>query len=137
MPSLLGNGTTIALTSPSVTIGSVVSIQQGGQSVEPIEDDHLGATGDHEFIYGKLRMNGPEVIVAIFDPDDVPVASPTPSTITLTYPPKTGQTNGATKAGTGALIRCDPQSIENDQRLLCEIELHWDGKTGPTRADGS
>jgi len=137
MPSLLGNGTTIALTAPAVTIGAIISIQPGGQSIEAIDDDSLAVTGDHEFIFGKLRMNGPEILTGIFDPDDVPIASPTPSTITLTYPPKSGQTNGATKAGTGALVRVDPSPIENDVRLLVEIELHWDGKTGPTRTDGA
>ena len=137
MPSLLGNGTTIAFTSPTVTVGAVTQIQQGNQSIAAIEDDSLAVTGDHEFIFGKLRMNGPERLTAIFDPDEVPVTSPTPSTCTLTYPPKTGQTNGATKAGTAAIIDVQPSPIENDARLLVEFEVHWDGKTGPTRTDGS
>lgn len=135
--SLLGNGTTFVISSPSVTIGSVVSIQPGEQSIAEIDDDSLAVSGDSELIFGKLRKNGSVELTCIFDPDEVPVVSPTPSTGTLTYPPKSGQTNGATRAGTGAVTSVAESPIENDTRLLVTIRFTWDGKTGPTRTDGS
>jgi hypothetical protein len=136
MASLLGNGTTFAITTPSVAIGAVVNITPGNRAVASIDDDSLAVTGDHELIPGLLKSNGPDTLTCIFDPDDVPEPG-TVATGTLTYPPKTGQTNGATKAGTGFIMDVQEQAIENDTRVLVQFQWQFDGKTGPSRADGS
>jgi hypothetical protein len=132
--SLLGNAATFALSSGSV--GLIVSIDPEEETIEAIPDDDLSITGNHQKKPGLLTMIGEMQLVCVFNPDSVP-AKGTVVTGTLTYAPRTGQTNGAVRAGTGFVVKRKVQSIENDTRVLINIAFQFDGKTGPTYTAGT
>jgi hypothetical protein len=132
--SLLGNGTTIVLSTGA--IGLVVSIRPEKESLPVIPDDDLSVTGNHQCIPGKLTTIGDTQLVAVFNPDSVP-AKGTVVTFTQTYAPRTGQTSGAVRAGTGFIFEREVQEIANDTRVLINLSFQFDGKTGPTYASGT
>lgn len=132
--SLLGNGTTLTFSSGGV--GYIVSIDPEEESIVAIPDDAINTTNTHQVIPGKLTTVGEMSGVSIFNPDDVP-ALKTVVNATLTYVPRTGQTNGAVRAGSGFLTKRKVTSIENDVRVLLNWSFQWDGKTGPSYTAGS
>jgi len=134
--SILGNGTTFVLTSPAGSVGLIVSLDPEEESIVDVPDDSLATTGEHELIPGKLTAITPMKGVSVFDPDAVP-AKGAVVTGTVTYPVRTGQTVGGTRAGTGYINRRKVTAIENDTRVLVEWDFQWDGKTGPAYTSGS
>lgn len=132
--SLLGNGTTLTLSSGSV--GTVISIDPEEESIVSVPDDDLSTATNHKKLPGKLTEIGEMNIVAVFNPDAVP-ALKTISTATLTYQPRTGQTTGAVRAGTGYISKRKVTSIENDTRVMINLSFQFDGGTGPTYTAGS
>ena len=132
--SLLGNGTTLGFSAGGV--GTVVSIEPEEESIVAVPDDSLATTTSHQVLPGKLTTIGEMSGVSVFNPDDVP-ALKTVVTATLTYPPRTGQTVGAVRAGTGFLTKRKTTAIENDTRVLLEWSFQFDGKTGPSYTAGS
>jgi hypothetical protein len=133
---ILGNGTTFVLTSPSGTVGLIVSIDPEEESITDVPDDNLATVDVHELIPGKLTSITPMKLVCVFDPDSVPPTK-TLYTGTVTYPVRTGQTVPGTRFGTGYINRRKVTSIENDTRVLVELDFQWDGKTGPSYTPGS
>lgn len=132
--SLIPNGTTFTFSAGGV--GTVVSITPEEESIATIPDDNLATAGHHEVLPGKLitvtEMSG----VSVFNPDDVPALGAI-VTATLTYPPRTGQTNGAVRAGTGFLTKRQVTEIENDTRVLLNWSFQFNGKTDPTYTAGT
>jgi len=135
--SLLGGGTTFAFSSGGV--GTIVSMDPEEESIAAVDDTSL-ATSAAQFaaqaIPGKRRETSEMSGVSVFDPDTVPALG-TVVTGTLTYLPRTGQTVGAVRAGTGFLTKRKVTSIENDARILLNWSFQFDGKTGPTYTAGS
>ncbi len=132
--SLLGNGTTLVFSAGGV--GVVVSLDPEEESVASVPDDSLATVGHHEVIPGKLITAGEMSGVSVFNPDDVPALG-TVVTATLTYVPRTGQTVGAVRAGTGFLTKRKVTAIENDSRILLNWSFQFNGKTDPTYTAGS
>jgi hypothetical protein len=132
--SLLGNGTTFALSSGSV--GTIISISPEEESIVAVPDDDLSTSTNHQKKPGQLTEIGEMELVCVFNPDSVP-ALKTVVTGTLTFAPRTGQTNGAVRAGTGFIAKRKVQSIENDVRIVVNISFQFDGKTGPTYTAGT
>lgn len=124
--SLLGNGTTFVLSSGSV--GTIVDMDLPEEVIAIINDDSLATTNQHEVIGGKLAEIGQLTGTVVFNPDSMPPISRTPVTGTVTFQPRTGQTVGATLAGSGFVFRRKPTSVENEARILCEFGFQFDGK---------
>jgi hypothetical protein len=125
--SLLGNGTTFVLSAGSV--GTIVDMDLPEEVIAIINDDSLAVTTQHELIGGKLTEVGQMTGNVIFNPDSMPPISRTSVTGTITFQPRTGQTTGATLAGTGFVFRRKPTSVENESRIMCEFGFQFDGKT--------
>lgn len=133
--SLRGNGTTFVLSSGAV--GTIVDFEPGEESLAVIDDDGIAQTGAHQSIFGLRPKLGPDKLMAVFNPDALPTMDGTPLTGTLTFAPRTGQTVGATRAGTGAIISRKIGKLAIDERVLMEVSFQQDGKTGPTYTSGS
>lgn len=133
--SILGNGSTFALSSGSV--GIIISLDPPEETLTDVPDDALSTTGEHEMIPGLVKTIGVLTGVAIFDPDSPPPMAGAIVTGTLTYRPKAGQSNGATYAGTGYINRRKPTELALDTRVMVEFSFQFDGKTGPVYAPGS
>lgn len=135
MASLLGNGTTLVLSSGSV--GTIVSLDPPEETLEMVPDDVLTTTVDHELIPGKLKTIGPLTGMAVFNPSSMPPMAGAVVTATITFPLDVGQSVAATYAGTAFITRRKPSAIELDTRILLEFSLQFDGKTGPVYSAGS
>jgi len=144
--SIVGNGSMFSLSSGSV--GTIISITPGRESIEDIPDDYLAVADAHEVIPGLVVTYESMTILCIADIDDLAgstVGIPTPNppalgkvvTGTLTFRPQTGQTSGATLAGTGYVKERMVGELSTDTRVVIEYVWRWDGKTGPAYTAGS
>ena len=70
-------------------------------------------------------------------PDKPAPSTDVPSTWVITFPPKIGQTNGATITLTGCITSDDSGDKKQGDRSMSKAVLTPDGKTGPTFAVGS
>ncbi len=130
-----GTGSTIAFGTSSYSV-NVTNISISGEEVPVIDATHMGTTGYREKIFGDL-VEPPEVTVEIFyDPDEPPIVSGAVETITITFPPGTGQATGANIAGTGKIVSWD-NSIPLEDIMTGTYTVKFDGYTGPTYTDGS
>jgi hypothetical protein len=132
--SLLGNTTTFALSSGSV--GTILSMKPGKQSIAVIPDDGLATTSNHQVKPGLLTTYDMDELTVVFNPDSIPTKGSV-VTGTVTFAPRTGQTVGATKAGTGFVCGFEEQEIANDTRIVATVNWQFDGKTGPTYTAGT
>jgi hypothetical protein len=145
--SMYGNGATFTVTGTNATVGTIISIKPGAESVDDIPDDYLGVVDQHEMIPGLVVHQGKYRISAIFNPDTIAandVASPhvipalgIVSTGTLTFRARTGQTSGATLIGTGYLSNREVSELATDQRVTIDFDWQFDGKTGPAYTAGT
>jgi len=131
-----GTGATITC----VTSGFTARWRQIGaleESVAVLDDTPLSAVGHMEKVPGDLIDLGPMELEVFWDPD---VAGPTlgvPESMILTFPLKSGQTNGATRTGTGFFsARTSPVLNVNDRQIGTFV-VQMDGKTSPTVTPGS
>lgn len=144
--SLYGNGATFTLSAG--VVDTIISITPGRESITVIPDDYLGVVDAHEVIPGLVATYEPITINCIADIDTlasttVGVGATNPPALgkvvtgTLTFRPQTGQTTGATLAGTGFLVERQVSPLETDSRVTIEYVWQWDGKTGPAYTAGN
>lgn len=133
-----GNSSTIAFGSSSFS-ANVYLIGATEQTREPLEDTHLGVTGEKTYIADDLIEPGQFELEFEWDQSfgTFPPISAAAETITITYPLKSGEGTAATLAGTGFLISSSGPSVENGTIMRGSATVKWDGKTGPTYTAGS
>lgn len=96
-----------------------------------VDDTHLGITGSFmTSIPGDLQNIGEIEMEFQFNPNSQPTF--TVQTITLRFPVPSGQTNGATLAGTGFLTKWGDVELKTNELMVAKGSIKFDGKTGPT-----
>lgn len=132
---ITGNTATIVFGTSAWT-GSIVEIGGLAEDVPVLNKSTLSTSGQEEYGPGDLSTISPITIRAFADMDNMPPLK-TVETITITFQKKSGQTNGATLAGTGFInSRTGPTSV-NNQYCMLEFTVQFDGGTGPTYTDGT
>lgn len=130
-----GNGTSIAFTTGSGFIPSVVSVQIGERSIETLDVSHLGTTGDRDLIPGDLITNAPWTINFIADSTDSDKFTLTPGTVdtlTITLPEQVEAGNPPTIAATGIVTSVKWPDLANDEVQMGSFQFQPNGGTGPT-----
>jgi hypothetical protein len=110
----IGTGATLAYTGwPSY---SILSISPSGASRAAVPSSHLGTTGGQTFIAGDTYDPGEIEVECIMDNEDPntndPPITDAAATLTITFPTISGDTAGATMAGTS------PGRMRHDHLLL-------------------
>lgn len=137
-----GTGTTItfAFVAPNAALSFVGRYQQIGgltESLEVLDDTHLGSTVTKEYEVGDVRDLEP-FDATIFTDTDVSIPIGLKALITITYPPKSGQTNGARLSATGFISSRTGPDVQVNQHLMSNFSIQFDGKTTkPTITVGS
>lgn len=101
----VGTGATITLGTSTYDV-NIESISQGDSSVPIIDTTHLGTTGARTKIFGELIDWASIDVTAQLDTallDSMKTALGVSQSVTITFPPKSGETAGATAAFTGGI----------------------------------
>lgn len=142
MPGDTGNGATITFSVSGLTLG-VYSMKINGEEIPAIEDSLLTDTGYEKYIPGDLKKPMTIDVRYRFNPDvwaTLGYATPATRTndvVTVTFPPGSGQTNGATLAGTAFIVKNGEVELANNKIMEGNLTVHYDGITGPTKTAGS
>jgi hypothetical protein len=126
-----GNSATISFGTSTFT-ANYHSIGGLEETLDKIEDSHLGTSTRKTYIPGDLAEPGEIACEFEYDPDDQPPIGSAPETITITYPKPSGASAGATLAGTGFIISRKTPDLKNNELMVGEFTIAFDGKTGPT-----
>src|SRR5690606_32763226 len=102
MAADVGTGTTITFGTSSYA-AEITGVTINGEEVPVIDISHMGTTGTRAKMLGDLKENVTLDVQVNFDPDEPPPIGSS-ETITVTFPIPSGSTNGATRAGTGAIV---------------------------------
>jgi len=127
MAAQTGNGTTLVLATDG-TIGSIISMSGLSEDLPALDDTDLDTTSYMEMIPGDLMSLEPISVSVYWDGSSVPPTPGTVQTITIT------DSNSNTLSGTGFITNRSGPTHENNERLVGEITMQFDGKTGPTYA---
>jgi len=142
MSSIQGTGTTIsfAFAAPNQAtsfVGRYRQIGGLGRSVPVLDDTALSSVQYMEKIPGDL-MDLSALPCEIFSNPDVAVPVRLVGTITITFQPQVGQTNGATLTFSGFISEDDTGSVESNVTKMGTFSIQPDGKTTkPTWTPGS
>ena len=98
-----GTGTTIAFGTSTSFDAQVTGLKINGEEVPVIDVSHMGTTGTRSKMFGDLKENVTVDVDMHYDPSET-IPTGVSQTITLTFPIPSGSTNGATLAGTGAVV---------------------------------
>ena len=118
-----GNGTSITFGSSSWS-GQFTSVRRAGETRPAIDSTNLATTTARTFIAADLVDRGSLECDIQYDPDDPPPTNSVAETITLTFPVPSGQSNGATIAGTGFITDHDLDIPEGDI-MTGSITIKW------------
>ena len=99
----IGTGTTVAFATSTTFDAQVTGLKIGGEEVPVIDVSHMGTTGTRAKMFGDLKEAVTVDVDMHYDPSET-IPTGTSQTITITFPVPTGLTNGATLAGTGAIV---------------------------------
>lgn len=132
---ITGNTATIVFGTSAWT-GAIIEITGLPEEVPVLNKSTLSTSGDEELMPGDLTARTPITIRAYADMDNMPPLK-TVETTTITYQKKSGQTNGATLAGTGFINSRTGPTNQNNQLCIVEFTFQFDGVTGPTYTDGA
>lgn len=129
-----GNGATITMSDGFTASYTMI----GGfeQEIPAIEDSHLTTSTKKTYIPGDLYEPGEWPAEFQYNPNTQPSIG-TVLTITITYPVPSGSSNGATHAGTGFIKKRKFPELKNNELMIGEYVVQWDGKTGPTFTDAT
>ena len=129
-----GHGASIAFGTSSFT-ASWTSLSTGPVTRAVISTTHLGTsnakTSQPADLYDPGQLRGQ----CHYDPDSQPPFSGASETVTLTYPPGSGQTNGATEASSAYVIEFSPGELTTDGNIIADVVLQRTGAI--TFVDGS
>ena len=114
-------------------------IQIGGPEItrEVVDATVLGPASCRSKCPGDRIDYGEAALQFCFDPDVQPPFNGPSETVIITWPPKPGQTNGATLTGTGFIRRFKLPDAQPDTRMEAEADLVYDCGSVPAFAPGS
>lgn len=134
------DGAGITLTNAGITWDSDIRPKNlGGLKWvrQMLDDTPLSETTQESQVPATLKKWDPIEIEYFADPDKPAPSDGSLGTWVITFPAKTGQTNGATITFTGCIIMDDTGDMKQGERRMSKATLCPDGKTGPTFAAGS
>lgn len=123
----IGTGTTLTMGTTDIAM-EIVSISQGDMSTPSVDVTHLSST-TREFIPGDLADFGELTMEANIDPDlldSFKTAIGLDQTMTLTFPTITGETSGATMAGSG-FVTGGSFNVPLEDKLSGSFTMKWSG----------
>ena len=124
-----GLGATLTLGTSTWEANAVItSITPDAITREALDTTHLGTTTAKTFIPTDLRDNGGFSVEFIADAANT-VCPPmsTAETVTITYPPPSGSTNGATISGSAFCVEYTPQSAAPGELMKGSAKWKWTG----------
>lgn len=128
-----GNRTTVAFSSGFTARTTMVD--PGEQSRASLADSDLLTEGYEKFIPGDLVDPGELQLEFFYDPDGPrPAVTGVEETITITYRPPAGKTNGATHVGKGFVTKWKPGSSKNNEQIQGGAVWKWSGAPAYTPA---
>ena len=121
-----GLGATLTLgTSTWDTAAVITSITPDAITREALDTTHLGTTTAKTFIPSDLRDNGGFSIEFIADAATSTPPMAAAETVTITYPPPSGSTNGATIAGSAFCTEYTPLSAAPGELMKGSAKWKW------------
>lgn len=129
-----GVGATLVLTSGSTYTGRWKSIGAFNQTVEALDDTALSSNDYKEFVPDDLASVDPINVELYAGLSATPPVVGAVCTATITFPKQSGQTNAATLTGTAIITAFNQPELSIGTRLMSNLTLQFDGKTGPTFA---
>lgn len=129
--------------SATITFGTTGFTAQytmiGGAEMErpKVKTSHLTTTNYETYMVGDLTEPGETECEFQYNPNTQPPILNAAETITITYPVPSGLTNGATKSGTGFLVKWSEPELKNNELMIAKYTIAWDGNTEPTYVDAS
>lgn len=125
-----GLGATLTLgTSTWDTAAVITSITPDAITREALDTTHLGTTTAKTFIPSDLRDNGGFSIEFIADAatstTNIVPPMAAAETVTITYPPPSGSTNGATIAGSAFCTEYTPLSAAPGELMKGSAKWKW------------
>lgn len=133
-----GKGASAAFGTTTLSL-TLKEIDLGEEARPAIEDTGLASTKKTR-VPGDLADPGMIKLKYYFDQSASnarPSTTSTPETLTVTFPLKSGETNGATFAGTGMITRVGRPKLIVGTLMEGELDFQLDGRTGPTHTAGS
>ena len=121
---------TVLTAFPGSWTGGTISIDLGEETIPTIDISHLGTTSYRRVIAGDLKDAGHVTIVIQFD--DSAALPNLGDSGTLTITDANYGTSGAIWGGSGIVTRVNRGSRSIDELKTAEVDIQWDGATGPT-----
>ena len=116
----IGTGITIALASGF--FAEILDVSGPESSLVSVNVSHMGTTGAHRFLPGKLIDNGECSVQIGFDPGTEPPMGDTPETVTITWP----DSSTSVWTFTGFLTGFSPKNPLED-KAVADVTIKVDG----------
>jgi hypothetical protein len=129
----VGTGTTVAFGTSTTFDAHVTGLSINGEEMAVIDISHMGTTGTRAKMLGDLKENVTVDVDMHYDPSET-IPTGVGQTITITFPIYSGQTNGATLAGTGVIVS-HSGSIPLEDKMTGSYKIQFTGAV--TRVAGS
>ena len=124
----------------SITFSGLVapwtSIEFGGQTIEALDASSLASTGFIEKLVSDLADAGTVTVQYHWDTADDILTIGTTSSLTVTFPKRTGEATAANMAGTAIVTDVTPPALHRGEIQVGSVTFEWDGYTGPTYTKG-
>lgn len=132
---LTGNGTTLTITpfgGSAITIGRIVRYGSFSEEVPDIEDNDIETTGHMQYCPGKLIEHSTMTFDVVYEGAAPPnIGTSTHGDVVITWPFPLGLSTVAPKlSGSGFLKKREVGDTENNERIVGQYELRFDGKSG-------
>ena len=129
----VGTGSSITFGTSTSFDMQITGIKVNGEEVPLIDITHMGTTGTRELMLGDLKGNVSLDVDINYDSSET-IPTGVKQTITLTTPVPAGMTNGATLAGTGAIVS-HSGDIQLEDKMTGSYKIQY--LSGVTRAAAS
>lgn len=132
-----GKGASIAFGSSAWSL-SLVSVDLGESAKDPHE---VTALSDSKIKRqpGDVEDPGSMEVEYYYDQSaaSMPAVTSTAETVTVTFPLKSGESQGATLAGTAFVTKVKRPTLVIGTIMKGKLTVQWSGATGPTHTAGS
>lgn len=126
-----GLGATLVFSGDIVLTGlRIRSIGALRESVEALDDTALDSLGYYEVVPDDLLKTDPVQLETYYDGKKT-IPTGVCGTMTITFPLLPTETTPATVTGTGFIVDHSKPSLAPGQRLITNLTIQFDGKTGP------
>lgn len=124
-----GTGGTIVLGGSAYDV-DILSISQGDETLPVFDTSHLGTAGSRTKGVGELIDHGSVDVEIHVDPDELDALKTAMAagaqTVTITFPTITGETNGATASGSGA-VTAHNYTVPLEDKIAGGYTITWLG----------